>query len=87
MPYLVVKRVASFLIEYPDVDLQPIGNIAPCLIDGLQGPDHSEFHLRKRPIREHLRLLAAGVGVSLNPAAHRLRALAASLGCPLKRYS
>jgi LysR family transcriptional regulator, hydrogen peroxide-inducible genes activator len=39
MPYLVAKRVSSFLIEYPDVDLQLIENTAPRLIDGLQAGD------------------------------------------------
>jgi LysR family hydrogen peroxide-inducible transcriptional activator len=39
MPYLVAKRVSSFLIEYPDVDLQLIENTTPRLIDGLQAGD------------------------------------------------
>jgi hypothetical protein len=75
-------------MEYPDVDLQLIENTTPRLIDGLQGPDHAECHLRKRPIREHLR--PGGGGRRSQPdsrGASATRTFAASLGCPLKRCS
>jgi len=39
MPYLVAKGASSFLIEYPDVDLQLIENTTPRVIDGLQAGD------------------------------------------------
>jgi LysR family transcriptional regulator, hydrogen peroxide-inducible genes activator len=39
MPYLVARRISSFLVEYPDVDLQLIENTTPRLIDGLQAGD------------------------------------------------
>jgi len=39
MPYLVAKRISSFMIEYPDVELQLIENTTPRLIDGLQAGD------------------------------------------------
>jgi len=39
MPFLIAKRISSFLIEYPDVDLQLIENTTPRLIDGLQAGD------------------------------------------------
>src|SRR5260370_9460564 len=39
MPFLIAKRISSFLIEYPDVDLQLIENTTPRLIDVLQPGD------------------------------------------------
>src|SRR5260370_33324511 len=49
MPYLVAKRISSFMIEYPDVELQLIENTTPRLIDGLQAGEF-DLAILKRPL-------------------------------------